>query len=235
MLYDGQGRHTWISKLKCRLTRFAATRGWVIPYLTVRSGIAEKWRKAGKGDNIGYQHYLELTESSRNLLAEIRARTTVDDRILDLGCNVGRELNHLWHQGYRNLTGVEIGEEPVRAMREVFPELAAGARILNESMADAVRDFEDGEFDLVYAHGSLISLSAREQFVYDEMCRITRRWIITHENENSSMLFARDFGKVFTWRGMRQVFEREVISESQKKGLFKKSIMRIFEKPDAGR
>lgn len=229
IMYDRRGRHRWVLNLRSALTRFAATRGWVIPFLTVRDGVAEKWRKAPRDGNLGYAHYLELRENSRVILKEIQARTTPSDRILDLGCNVGRELNQLWQAGYRNLTGVEIGEEPVRAMREVFAEMAGGSRIINNSMTAAIQDFNDGEFDLVYAHGSLISLNAREQFVFDEMCRITRRWIITMENERSKLLFPRDFGKVFAWRGMRQVAERTMEMEAPKGGI-KCSTLRVFEK-----
>lgn len=202
----------------------------MIPFLTVRSGIAEKWRSARKGDGIGYQHYIELEEDSKVLLGEIVSRSEPADRVLDLGCNVGRELNHLWGLGYRNLTGVEIGEEPVRAMREVFPEMASGSRIINDSMTDAIRNFKDAEFDLVYAHGSLISLSAREQFVYDEMVRVTRAIIMTMENEWSGMLFPRDFGAVFTRRGMQSILEQEVPVVNPETGRVKKTMLRVFKK-----
>jgi SAM-dependent methyltransferase len=230
LLHDQAGDQTALLRLRVQMTRFAATRGWVIPFLTVRSGVADKWRKARKGDNIGYQHYLELSEGSKQLLSEIQSRTSPNDKILDLGCNVGRELNHLWQAGYRNLTGVEIGEEPVRAMREVFPSLAQGARILNASMTAAVREFKNGEFDLIYAHGSLVSLSAREQYVFDEMSRITRRWLLVLENEWSGMLFPRDFGRVFSARGMREVATTEVLTRPPGKSRVKKSMLRVFEK-----
>ena len=209
-----------------QMTKYAATRGWVIPGLTVRSGIAKKWREAKKDDVIGYKYYLELDDLARMLLREIVSRTKPTDHILDLGCNVGRELNHLWTEGYRHLTGVEIGVEPVRAMGEVFSETALGSRIFNKSMTEAVLEFEDGEFDLVYAHGSLVSLSAREQFVFDEMARISRKYIITVENEWSLLLFPRDFGKVFTARGFRQIHH----TVWRQAGAEKKTALRVFEK-----
>ena len=129
LLHDRKGRGTSLLGMRVRLTKFAATRGWVIPFLTVRNGIAENWRKARKGDGIGYQHYLEIDEGSQLTLNEITGRTAPDSRILDLGCNVGREMNHLWEKGYRNLTGVEIGEDPfVCAQRELIEETGYKAR-----------------------------------------------------------------------------------------------------------
>jgi SAM-dependent methyltransferase len=229
ILYYAPGRPTPILKARMQIAKYASTRGWVIPFLTVRSGIAEKWRAARRDDGIGYKYYLELDDLSRTLLKEIAARTKPADHILDLGCNVGRELNHLWSIGYRHLTGVEIGVEPVRAMGEVFPEMALGSRIFNKSMTEAVREFEAGEFELVYAHGSLVSLSAREQFVFDEMARISRRYIVTMENEWSLLLFPRDFGRVFGERGFRQIYHavcRQGASEKQ-------AALRIFEKVDS--
>lgn len=209
-----------------QMAKYASTRGWVIPLLTVRGGIAEKWRNAKKESVIGYKYYLELDELARLLLNEIVSRTKPSDQILDLGCNVGRELNDLWGRGYRHLTGVEIGVEPVNAMREVFPDMAMGSRIFNRSMTEAVREFEDNEFQLVFAHGSLVSLSAREQFVFDEMARISKKYIVTVENEWSLLLFPRDFGIVFTSRGFRQIHEAEIYQEKHEK----KAVLRVFEK-----
>jgi len=228
LFYRSSGKPTFLLSIRVHLAKYAATRGWVIPYLTVRDGIFEKWRKAKKGDNIGYHHYLEIDRSAEMLLEQVTSRAGSFDPILDLGCNVGRELNHLWKMGYRNLAGVEIGEEPVRAMREVFPEMASASRIFNQSMTEAVRNFQDGEFQVVYAHGSLVSLSARDQHVFDHMCRITRRFIVTVENEWSGMLFPRNFEKVFTSRGMKQIHEQAIHSESPKGS--KTSMLRVFER-----
>jgi SAM-dependent methyltransferase len=230
LLYSSSGKPTLLLNLRVHMARYAATRGWVIPFLTVRNGIFEKWRTARKGGNIGYHHYLEMDDPALRLLGQVTCRVSAFDPILDLGCNVGRDLNHLWKLGYRNLTGVEIGEEPVKAMREVFPEMSAGSRIINKSMTEAIRGFQDGEFHLVYAHGSLVSLSARDQYVFDEMRRVTRKYIVLMENEWSGMLFPRDFGKVFTSRGMKQIHEQEVQSEGLKKKGAKTTMLRVFEK-----
>lgn len=226
ILYSSPGKPTPILKARMQMAKYASTRGWVIPLLTVRGGIAEKWRNAKKESVIGYKYYLELDELARLLLNEIVSRTKPSDQILDLGCNVGRELNDLWGRGYRHLTGVEIGVEPVNAMREVFPDMAMGSRIFNRSMTEAVREFEDNEFQLVFAHGSLVSLSAREQFVFDEMARISKKYIVTVENEWSLLLFPRDFGIVFTSRGFRQIHEAEIYQEKHEK----KAVLRVFEK-----
>lgn len=225
-MFTSSGEASLLLLARMQLAKFAATRGWVIPGLTVHIDMAQRWRAANREDDLGYKHYLEPDDTARKLLGEVRARTGIGDHVLDLGCNVGRDLNELWNAGYRNLTGVEIGVEPVRAMREVFPAMAAGARIVNKSMDEAIGEFKDGEFSMVYTHGSLISLDAGKQCVFDNMCRVTRRWIITVENEWNPILFPRDFSKVFADRGMRQIYS-EVI---RKPGSKNKTVMRIFEK-----
>ena len=226
LMYRSNGEPTLALIARMQAAKFAATRGWVIPFLTVRPGLAEKWRQAQRDDVIGYRHYLETDDADRILLDQIRLRAGPEDSLLDLGCNVGRDLNSLWQSGYRHLTGVEIGIEPVQAMRQAFPEVAKGARILNRSMAEAVSRFQDDEFALVYAHGSLVSLSAADQRVFDHMCRITRRWIITMENEWSLLLFPRDFGRVFTGRGMKQVHAQIVAKPGAEQG----PVLRVFRK-----
>ena len=226
-MYKSSGEPTLLLLARMQLAKFAATRGWVIPLLTVHIDMAERWREANPESDLGYKHYLELDDAAKKLLDQVKARTNTGDSVIDLGCNVGRDLNELWNAGYRSLTGVEIGLAPVRAMREVFPEMAAGARIVNKSMDEAIREFWDAEFKLVYTHGSLISLNAGKQSVFDHMCRITQRWIITVENEWNPVLFPRDFSKVFTDRGMRQVYS-EII---RKLGSRNQTVLRVFEKP----
>jgi hypothetical protein len=44
--------------------------------------------------------------------------------ILEIGCNAGRNINHLWQSGYRNLQGMEISEHAVRRLRIEYPCLA---------------------------------------------------------------------------------------------------------------
>ncbi|MBV9462961.1 MAG: methyltransferase domain-containing protein [Verrucomicrobiae bacterium] len=226
LFFKAPGEPTLLLKTRMRMAKYAATRGWIVPLLTERADLSDKWRHAKNGQNFGYHSYLELDELSRKLLDQIMQRVGPADSILDLGCNVGRELNALWVQGHRRLTGVEIGLEPVQAMARIFPELAAGARILNCSMTEGVRQFGDGEFRLVYAHGSLVSLTARQQFVFDEIARISSRFVITVENEWSWMLFPRDFRKVFEDRGFVQVHSEEYTTP----GTTKKAALRVLEK-----
>jgi SAM-dependent methyltransferase len=49
---------------------------------------------------------------SKYLYEVISKHFTTDVKILELGSNVGRNLNYLYERGYKNLTGVEIAKMP---------------------------------------------------------------------------------------------------------------------------
>ena len=61
------------------------------------------------------------SQSIINLLSPL---ITKEDSILEIGCNVGRNLNHLWQAGYKNVSGMEISEHVVRRLRIEYPCLA---------------------------------------------------------------------------------------------------------------
>jgi len=42
-------------------------------------------------------------------------------KILEIGCNVGRNLNHLYENGFKQLTGIEISENAINALKRMYP------------------------------------------------------------------------------------------------------------------
>ena len=50
------------------------------------------------------------------LMGNIKPKTS----ILEVGCNVGRNLNHLHKMGFTNVAGVEINEHAVKRLREEY-------------------------------------------------------------------------------------------------------------------
>ena len=69
----------------------------------------EYWKNPDSQNNpIGY---LEPIQRSEFLYERIKNVVKPDDSILELGCNVGRNLNYLWNNGYHELSGVDINKE----------------------------------------------------------------------------------------------------------------------------
>lgn len=97
-----------------------------------------------------------------------------DASILEVGCNVGMQLNLLAGMGFSNLHGVEICPFAVQRARELNTELPIQ---VHEGSALEL-PFEDGQFDLVYTSGVLIHIHPDDlATVQREMARCSSRWI----------------------------------------------------------
>jgi hypothetical protein len=69
------------------------------------------------------QDYVRATRRSQALL-EIICDLPTDARILEVGCNAGRNLAYLFDHGYTGVEGVEINPYAVDLLRSTFPQLA---------------------------------------------------------------------------------------------------------------
>ncbi|EMA53723.1 class I SAM-dependent methyltransferase [Halococcus salifodinae] len=103
--------------------------------------------------------------------------------ILELGCSSGRHLAHLHDHGYEDLHGIEINPEALDVMAEAHPELATQGTFHVDAIQDVVTEFDDGRFDAVFSVETLQHLHPDDEWVFDELRRITDNRLITAENE----------------------------------------------------
>lgn len=109
------------------------------------------------------------SEMNREILNPIK---TSIDRILEVGCNVGNQLNALQAYGFNSLYGIELQEYAV----EKAKELTKGINIIRGSAFDV--PFKDNYFDLVFTSGVLIHISPEDiKKVMREIYRVSRRYI----------------------------------------------------------
>ena len=93
-------------------------------------------------------------------------------KILEVGCNVGQQLNALQHMGFKNLSGLELQPYAV----EKAKELTKNINILQGSGFEI--PFKDGEFDLVYTHGVLIHIHPNDlPKIIGEMNRVSNKYL----------------------------------------------------------
>ena len=154
------------------------------------------------------EHYAAApAERSEFLVALLNRHCVPDDRVLEIGTNVGRNLEHLRLAGYGRLEGIEISEDAVRSMRATYPELASTATIHNAPVEDVVRGLPDATFGAVFAMAVLEHLHPDSDWVFAEMARISRGVVVTIEDEvgRSRHHVPRDYGAVFGGLGMQQV------------------------------
>ena len=178
--------------------------------LTLRQGsreaVQDYWRTPPDEGNRP-ANYLGGAARSAWLVELVRQHLPADARVLEIGCNVGRNLNHLFDAGYRNLAGIEISENAVRLLRQAYPELAATARIHTGAVEEHIRRFAEREFDLVFTMAVLEHIHHDSAWVFAEMVRVTKGILITVEDERefSERHFPRNYRRVFSTLGMQHV------------------------------
>lgn len=160
----------------------------------------EFWRQpAPPGNNP--KDYIRATGRSRALL-ELISDLPKDARILEVGCNVGRNLAHLYNNGYTKVEGIEINPHAVELLRTTFPQLAE-SEIHVGAAGEVLPKFADDEFDLVYTMAVLEHIHPDESVVFSEMARIGKQVLaIEPEGRLSHRQFPHDIPKIFGGLGL---------------------------------
>jgi SAM-dependent methyltransferase len=158
------------------------------------------------------ENYLKPIGGDRRtqfLLELMKLYTDTNGNILEIGCNVGRNLNYLFLAGFDKLTGIEISEDAVALMEKTYPEMAKSAKIINTPVEDVIGTFKENEFDVVFTMAVLEHIHPDSKFIFSEMVRITRRNLITIEDEKgiSWRHFPHNYKKIFESLGMKQVYQ----------------------------
>jgi SAM-dependent methyltransferase len=168
----------------------------------------EFWRQptpAGNNPN----DYIRVTGRSKALL-EIISDLPKDARILEVGCNVGRNLAYLYDNGYTGVEGVEINPHAVELLRRTFPQLA-DTQIHIGAAGEVLPKFADDEFDLVYTMAVLEHIHPDESSVFDDMARIGKHVLaIEPKGRLSHRQFPHDIPKVFAERGLTLVSDKSM-------------------------
>ena len=114
----------------------------------------------------------ERIDAWRRLLAGIQPT-----RVLEVGCNVGWNLEYLRRLGIRELYGIEPQAYAVTHAR------ARGFDVVHGTAFEL--PFGDKSIDLVFTSGVLIHISpATIGVALDEMHRVSRRWIVAIEYDH---------------------------------------------------
>ena len=155
--------------------------------------------------------YLEGQQKSEYLVNLIKRFGSEDDSILELGCNVGRNLFYLWQSGYKNISGIEINEQALDIMRVSFPDINHQS-IYNGSFEDVIPEMESKKFDVIFSMAVLEHIHPKSNFIFKEMVRICKKYLITIEIEDSSSarVFPRNYQKIFEKLGCTMVYQENL-------------------------
>lgn len=158
------------------------------------------------------EQYFTHTGRSRFLIEFIKPFVGPDPSVLEIGCNVGRNLAYFHDAGYQRLTGIEINGDALRLLRTTYPELAEAATLINAPVEDAIPLIPDRSVDLVFTMAVLEHIHPDREWILDDMVRIVRKTIVTVEDEHgvSSHHTPRDYRQVFESRGLVQAAHQSI-------------------------
>lgn len=149
---------------------------------------------------------------------------SINAKILELGSNVGRNLDYLFEKGYTNLTGIEINKTAIAIMSEAYPECYQGIKVISGSIEDNIKSLKDKEFDLVFTMAVLEHIPKESEWTFNEMVRISKN-ILTIEDEKTSgwRHLPRNYKKVFS-----QLKQKECERLGRAEGFYRGFRMRLF-------
>ena len=157
--------------------------------------------------------YVNHPERTEYLVGLMQRYAELTDRIWELGCNVGRNLNGLWIAGYREIEGVEINNSAVDLMRLTYPDMRA--TVYRGKIEDMIRftgsDYLDAA-DVIFTMCVLMHIHPDSEFVFGEIARLAEKYIITIEDEVKETWrhCPRNYRGVFEPFGFEQVFMENI-------------------------
>ena len=193
-----------------------------------RAELHSYWKQPWDGSNLP-QGYLNGEAKSKFLGEIIKRYAAPDAKILEIGCNVGRNLNYLFSSGFYRIYGIEISENAVDLLKRSFPEMAENVEIYNMAVEEKIKDFQDNEFDTVFTMAVLEHIHPESKWIFPEMVRIAKDYLVIIENERrrSWRHFPRNYRKIFEPLGTTQV---EQINCCDVHKLSKSYVARVFKK-----
>ena len=147
------------------------------------------------------------------------------DKILEIGCNCGRNIFHFQRAGYPNVEGIEINPA---AITLYYTSIPGNAEILEGPAESICPRLGDNSFALVYTVAVLQHIHPDSESLFEDMARISSKYIVIIENENKKKIswrfWARNYLTIFKKLGMKQL---KSIKCTDIKGLNKNYILRI--------
>src|SRR5262245_13207253 len=168
----------------------------------------EFWRQPEPEHNRPHTYIPHIQRSAA--LHQLIADLPKDARILEVGCNVGRNLAYLYDNGYPHVSGVEISPHAVALLRTTYPQLA-GNQILVGAAEEVLPTLPTDGFDLVFTMAVLEHIHPDSSIVFDEIARIGRSILAIEQlGAYSHRQFPHDIPKIFRSRGLRLTSTRRM-------------------------
>ena len=125
-----------------------------------------------------------LSPRSETIITMLKSRITTDTKILEVGCNVGRNLNHLHKKGYEQLAGIEISHHAVKRLRQAYPDLDS-VKIDIGPAENILSLYGTGLFDVVFTMAVIEHIHPSSKILFSEIARVALQYVLTIEPRNA--------------------------------------------------
>ena len=117
---------------------------------------------------------------SQTVINILKPLITEEYSILEIGCNTGRNLNHLWQAGYESVRGMEISEHAVMRLRIEYPCLSSTAVDIGPAEL-SIQKYDSNSVDVIFTMAVLEHLHPNSKFFFNEIARVARRYVLAIE------------------------------------------------------
>jgi len=172
-------------------------------------------------------NYIQGDEISELVLRIMDEYVERESKVLEIGCNIGRNLNLLNKNGYKELTGVDICGIALELLKTTYNGLSEACELYKSSIEDMITKIPDRAYKVIYTTAVLEHLHIDSEWVFGGMARITDDYLVTIEDELSvsCRTFPRNYREVFEALGMVQM---KAINCANIDGLTGSYVARIF-------
>jgi len=125
----------------------------------------------------------EWSARSQTVIQILAPLISKESRILEIGCNSGRNLNHLWMAGYKNMRGIEISEHAVQRLRTNYPRLAEVPVDVGPAET-TIQKYASGSVDVIFTMATLEHLHPNSRFLFKEIARVAARYVLAIESRH---------------------------------------------------
>jgi SAM-dependent methyltransferase len=117
---------------------------------------------------------------SETVINMLKPWITSEYSILEVGCNVGRNLNHLYMSGYEKLAGIEINHNAVQRLRRAYTQLKS-ANVDVGPAEEVLGHYRSSSFDVVFTMAVLEHIHPSSRTVFSQIARVARRYVLVIE------------------------------------------------------
>lgn len=179
-------------------------------YYPAEEDLKNYWTKPDDQYNKSEEYANETLFKTRSkYLGEIiQQHCKNSNTVLEIGCNIGRNLFYLKSELKMDVAAIEISQYAVDQMPKQYPVLQ-DTKIYVGDVKEVIREIPDSAYDVVYSMAVLMHLhpTTPEEF-WEDVVRVAGKYIVTIENERTSSdrHWGRNYNKVFLKYNVKEVF-----------------------------